>query len=131
MTMTDPIADMLTRIRNAQRANHKVVQMPSSKFKLELAKILKKEGYINDVVQHKKGFLITLEVVLKKNGENYAISKIQRISKPGQRKYVNKSEIKKVLGGYGISIISTSQGIMTNIQARDKGLGGEVVLEVC
>ncbi|MEA2097753.1 MAG: 30S ribosomal protein S8 [Patescibacteria group bacterium] len=128
--MTDPIADMLTRIRNAQRANHLVVLIPSSKFKLALAKILKKEGYIKDVIQHKKGVKITLEVVLKKVGDNYAISEIRRISKPGQRRYISKKKVSKILGGYGLSVISTHQGVMTNIEARSKGLGGEVIFEV-
>ncbi|MCK4799930.1 30S ribosomal protein S8 [Candidatus Parcubacteria bacterium] len=128
--MTDPIADMLTRIRNAQRANHLTVLIPSSKFKLALAKILKKEGYVKDVIQHKKGVKITLEVVLKKVGDNYAISEIKRISKPGQRRYISKKKVSKVLGGYGLSVISTHQGVMTNLEARSKGLGGEVIFEV-
>ncbi len=130
MTMTDPIADMLTRIRNAQRANHTKVQMPSSNFKLAIAKILKKEGYIEDVIQYKKGFKVTLEIVLKKNEEKYAISEIQRISKPGQRVYVRKNKIPKILNGYGLAIISTSQGLMTNEDAKAKGLGGEIVFKV-
>ena len=128
--MTDPISDMLTRIRNAQRANHMAVLMPSSKFKLALAKILKKEGYIQDVIQHKKGVKITLEVVLKKTGDNYAISEIRRISKPGQRRYISKNKVSKILGGYGLSVISTHQGVMTNLEAKEKGLGGEVIFEV-
>jgi len=130
MTITDPIADMLTRIRNAQRANHVLLQMPSSKFKLALAKILKKEGYIQDVIQHKKGVKITIEIVLRKDRDQYAIKGIKRISKPGQRKYLGKNDVKEVLSGYGISVISTSKGVMTNIQAKKEGLGGEIVLEV-
>lgn len=128
--MTDPIADMLTRIRNAQRANHLTALMPSSKFKLSLAKILKKEGYIEDVLQHKNGVKITLEVILKKNGDNYAISEIKRISKPGRRMYVGNKKLSKTLGGYGLSIVSTHQGIMTNVDAKKKGLGGEIIFEV-
>jgi small subunit ribosomal protein S8 len=128
--MTDPIADMLTRIRNAQRANHTSVQMPSSNFKLAIAKILKKEGYIEDVIQYKKGFKVTLEIVLKKSDEKYAISEIQRISKPGQRVYVRKNKIPKILNGYGLAIISTSMGLMTNADAKEKGLGGEIVFKV-
>lgn len=130
MTMTDPIADMLTRIRNAQRANHNSVQMPSSNFKLAIAKILKKEGYIEDVIQYKKGFKITLEIVLKKNNKNYAISDIERVSKPGQRVYTGKNNIPKVLNGYGLAVISTSQGLMTDAEAVEKGLGGEIVFKV-
>lgn len=128
--MTDPIADMLTRIRNAQRANHTKVQMPSSNFKLAIARILKKEGYIEDVIQYKKGFKVTLEVVLKKIEDRYAISEIQRISRPGQRVYVRKNRIPKVLNGYGLAIISTPQGLMTNEDAKEKGLGGELVFKV-
>lgn len=128
--MTDPISDMLTRIRNAQRANHMAVLMPSSKFKLALAKILKKEGYIQDVIQHKKGVKITLEVVLKKVGDNYAISEIRRVSKPGQRRYAKKDNVQKVLNNYGIAIISTPKGVMTNIEAKEKGIGGEIICEV-
>lgn len=130
MTMTDPIADMLTRIRNAQRANHTNVQMPSSNFKLAIAKILKKEGYIEDVIQYKKGFKVTLEIVLKKNENNYAISEIQRVSKPGQRVYVRKNKMPKILNGYGLAIISTSMGLMTNTDAKEKGLGGEIVFKI-
>lgn len=128
--MTDSIADMLTRIRNAQTANLMSVLIPSSKFKLSLAKILKEEGYIQDVIQHKKGVKITLEIVLKKTGDNYAISEIRRVSKPGQRRYAGKDEIAKVLGGYGLSIVSTPEGVMTNLKAKEKGLGGEIILEV-
>jgi small subunit ribosomal protein S8 len=128
--MTDPIADMLTRIRNAQKANHLRVKLPSSKFKLAIAKVLKEEGYVDSVVQHKKGSKITMDIVLKKIDNHYAISKIRRISKPGRRVYVGKHEIPKILEGYGIAIISTSQGVMTNIEAKRKGLGGEVICEV-
>ncbi|MDD3190373.1 MAG: 30S ribosomal protein S8 [Candidatus Pacebacteria bacterium] len=130
MTMTDPIADMLTRIRNAQGANHTKVQMPSSKFKLAVAKILKREGYIDDVVQYKKGFKVTLEIVLKKLEDKYAISEIQRISKPGQRVYARKNKMPKILNGYGLAIISTSKGLMTDLEAKEQGLGGEVVFKV-
>ncbi len=128
--MTDPIADMLTRIRNAQMANHASVEMPSSKFKIALAKVLKKEGYLDDVVQHKKGVKIVLEIVLKKVGSNYAIAGIKRISKPGQRVYIRKDRISKVLNDCGISIVSTSKGVMTSVEARKNGLGGEVICEV-
>lgn len=128
--MTDPIADMLTRIRNAQRAGLLSVEMSSSKFKLALAKILKREGYVDDVIQHKKGAKVTLEISLRKIGDNYAISEIKRVSKPGQRNYVGKNKIQKVLNNYGIAIISTSKGIMTNVEAREKGVGGEVICKV-
>ena len=128
--MTDPIADMLTRIRNAQMANHTSVEMPSSKFKIALAKVLKKEGYLDDIIQHKKGVKIILEVVFKKDENRYAISGIKRISKPGQRVYVKKDKVLKVLNGCGISIISTSKGVMTEAEARKNGFGGEIICEV-
>jgi len=128
--MTDPIGDMITRIKNAQKANHLNVQIPFSKLKLAIAKILKKEGYVDDVIQHKKGFKISLEIVFKKTGDVYAISGIKRISKPGQRIYVGNKKMPKVLGGYGFAIISTSRGIMTNLEAKEKNLGGEVICEV-
>jgi small subunit ribosomal protein S8 len=104
--------------------------MPSSNFKLAIAKILKKEGYIEDVIQYKKGFKVTLEIVLKKNDSQYAISEIQRVSKPGQRVYVRKNKMPKILNGYGLAIISTSMGLMTNNDAKEKGLGGEIVFKV-
>lgn len=128
--MTDTIADMLTQMRNAQRANRLIVKMPSSKFKVEIVKILKKEGYIENIIQHKKESKITLEIILKKLNDNYAIAGVKRISKPGQRVYVGKNELPEVLSGHGIAIISTSQGVMTNIEARKKGLGGEIICEI-
>ena len=128
--MTDPIADMLTRIRNAQMANHASVKMPSSKFKIALAKVLKKEGYLDDIIQHKKGMKIILEVIFKKDKNQYAISGIKRISKPGQRVYIKRDKVSKVLNDCGISIISTSKGVMTNAEAKKNGLGGEVVCEI-
>jgi len=128
--MTDPIADMLTRIRNAQMANHESVKMPSSKFKIALVKVLKKEGYVSDVIQHKKGVKVVLEIVLKKDENRYAISGIKKMSKPGQRLYVKKDKISKVLNNCGISIVSTSKGVMTDAEARKNGLGGEILCEV-
>lgn len=121
--MTDPISDMLTRIRNAQKAEHKSVIMPLSKIKLEISKILKKEGYIDDFSAKKK----LLEVDLKYPA---AINEIKRISKPGQRFYVKADKIKPVKSGYGISVVSTSKGLMTSKEAKKSGLGGEVLLEV-
>ncbi len=130
MTMTDPIADMLTRIRNAQKSNKTVISLPSSKFKLAISKILKEEGYIDDIIQHKKGQKVTLEITLKKIEDHYAISGIEKVSKPGQRAYVGKNKLPRVLGGFGIAIVSTSKGVMTNAEARKNGLGGEVVCRV-
>ncbi len=128
--MTDPIADMLTRIRNAQKSNKTVISLPSSKFKLAISKILKEEGYIDDIIQHKKGQKVTLEITLKKIEDHYAISGIEKVSKPGQRAYVGKNKLPRVLGGFGIAIVSTSKGVMTNAEARKNGLGGEVVCRV-
>ena len=123
----DPISDMLTRIRNAQKAEHKSVIMPLSKIKLEIAKILKKEGYIEDFKKSEKKGKKSLEIDLKYPP---AINEIKRISKPGQRFYVKADKIKQVKSGYGISIISTSKGLMTGKEAKKAGLGGETLLEI-
>ena len=131
MTMTDPIADMLTRIRNANTALHPSVEIPASKIKIALAKTLKEEGYIADfevVEDNKQGVIrITLRY---ENGKRRIITGIKRISKPGLRVYANKDEIPRVLGGLGIAIISTSQGVMVDRKARAAGLGGEVLCYV-
>lgn len=123
--MVDPISDMLTRIRNAQKAEHKSVIMPLSKIKLEISKILKKEGYINDFSA--KGEKKLLEIDLKYPA---AISEIKRVSKPGQRFYIKADKIKQFKSGYGVSIISTPKGLMTNKTAHKAKLGGEVLLEI-
>lgn len=132
--MTDPIADMLTRIRNGAKAKKEKVYLPFSKLKLELAKILKREGYISDIIEIQPGSegyqFGGLEIVLKYDGKTPAISGINRISKSGQRQYVKKDELPVVLNNYGISILSTSQGLMSNKQAKKLGLGGEVLCEV-
>lgn len=131
MTMTDPIADMLTRIRNANMALHPSVEIPASKIKIALAKTLKEEGYIADyevLEDDKQGILkITLRY---ENGKRRIITGIKRISKPGLRVYAKKDEIPRVLGGLGIAIISTSQGVMVDRKARAAGLGGEVLCYV-
>jgi len=128
--MTDPIADMLTRIRNAIRAKHKITRLPASKVKAEIARILKDEGYINDYSQSTEG-KPTLSIVLRYGPEGErVISGIERVSKSGCRVYVKKDAIPKVLGGLGISIISTPQGLMTGAESRRKGLGGEVICNV-
>ncbi|MHB0976238.1 MAG: 30S ribosomal protein S8 [Candidatus Aquicultorales bacterium] len=131
MTMTDPIADMLTRIRNASKAYHETVDIPSSRVKEELARILKEEGYVKDFsVAEKDGFKV-LNVSLKYSPEKQrAITGIRRISKPGLRVYAKKTEIPRVFGGLGIAILSTPKGIMTNNRARKEGVGGEVVAYV-
>ena len=131
MTMTDPVADMLTRIRNANTAGHATVDIPSSKIKKNIAEILLKEGYI-------KGFEVvegevqdTIRVQMKyASDKTRVITGIQRISKPGLKVYVKADEVPKVLGGLGIAIISTSSGLITDKQARELGVGGEVICYV-
>ncbi len=132
--MTDTIADMLTRIRNSSKVKKDKVFIPFSKVKLEIAKILKREGFIADFSEIKpdtEGYKFGgLEVTLKYDEGQSAINTINRVSKPGQRQYVSKDELPVVLNNYGIAIISTSSGMMTNRQAKKAGLGGEVVCEV-
>ena len=129
MTMSDPIADMLTRIRNANTAKHDTVDVPASKMKLAIADILVREGYIKkyDVVED--GNFKTIRITLKygKDKNEKIISGIKRISKPGLRIYANKEDMPKVLGGLGVAIISTNQGVITDKQARELGVGGEVL----
>ncbi|MBU1106916.1 MAG: 30S ribosomal protein S8 [Candidatus Riflebacteria bacterium] len=131
MSMTDPIGDMLTRIRNANMVKHESVEMPSSKMKIEIAKILKKEGYIRDFRYYKFQNKFNLKVFLKYGEKNCQILKgIKRVSKPGRREYSGKEEIIKVLGGLGISILTTSKGVLTDKEARKAGVGGEVICHV-
>ena len=130
MTMSDPIADMLTRIRNANTAKHDTVDIPSSKMKLSIAEILKKEGYIKEfeVKTDEKGFNY-IHIVMKygKDKNEKIISGLKRISKPGLRVYANTDEIPKVLGGLGVAIISTNKGVLTDKEARKQNVGGEVL----
>ena len=125
--MNDPISDMLTRIRNGGKAGHKTVAIPLSKLKVEIAKILKEENYIEDFKKEGKGIDKFLEIVLKTPS---AISEIKKISRLGQRIYAGATDIKKVKSGYGIAIVSTPKGLMTGKEARKQHLGGEVLLEV-
>jgi small subunit ribosomal protein S8 len=130
MTMTDPVSDLLTRIRNASDARHETVDIPSSKMKLEIARILKEEGYISgfsSIQDSKQG---SIRIQLKYEGKSAVISSLERISRPGCRVYVGKSEIPSIIGGMGICIMSTSQGIFTGKQAQEKGLGGEVLCAI-
>ncbi len=129
MTMSDPIADMLTRIRNANTAKHDTVDVPSSKMKLAIADILAKEGYIKKYDMIDEGSFKTIRITLKYNGDKSEriISGLKRISKPGLRVYANKEELPKVLGGLGTAIISTNQGVITDKEARKLGVGGEVL----
>lgn len=131
MTMTDPIADMLTRIRNANTALHSSVEIPASKIKVALAGTLKEEGFINDfeVVEDNKQGIIRIRLRYDST-KRRVITGIKRISKPGLRVYARKDEIPRVLGGLGIAIISTSQGVMVDKKARSAGLGGEVLCYV-
>ena len=128
MTMTDPIADMLTRLRNASAAKHKTVDMPYSKFKANIADILKREGYIKDYTAKEAKVGKTLEITLKygQYGQR-SIQGIKRVSKPGLRRYAKSDELPMPLGGLGIAIISTSSGLMTQKECLDKGIGGEIV----
>lgn len=132
MTMTDPIADMLTRLRNANQAYHDTVSMPSSKIKAGVAEILQKEGYITSFqIEDNEGVGQTLTLTLKygRNRER-SIAGLRRISKPGLRVYAKNTALPKVLGGLGIAIISTSYGLLTDRQANSKGVGGEVLAYV-
>jgi small subunit ribosomal protein S8 len=128
MSMTDPIADMLTRIRNGSTARHTTVEMPSSKMKIEIARLMKDLGYIVGYAskQGEQCEVIVIELKYGKNRER-VISGIKRVSKPGRRVYANKESLPKVLGGLGTAIISTSRGLVTSADARKLGLGGEVI----
>lgn len=135
--MTDPISDMLNRIRNAQAVSHETVEIPFSKLKVEIVNILEKEGFIKKSEKKGKAESKVLEVVLryrKVSAEGKetapAISGFRRVSKPGQRIYVQNKDIKKVRDGYGISIISTPKGLLTNREARKQKVGGEIMCEV-
>ncbi|MES2404859.1 MAG: 30S ribosomal protein S8 [Pseudomonadota bacterium] len=127
MSMTDPIADMFTRIRNAQAMGKQTVSMPASKVKQALADLLKSEGYVLDSRRTESEGKASLEIKLKYFEGKPAIERIERVSRPGLRVYRGKVELPKVMGGLGISIVSTSSGLMTDAQARAQGLGGEVI----
>jgi small subunit ribosomal protein S8 len=128
--MTDPIADMLTRIRNGQSSGKKNIKQPSSKLKLSLAKVLKDEGYITDYSTETTGSHTEMTIQLKYYKGTPLIENIKRISRPGLRIYKSKDELPKVLGGLGIAIVSTSKGVMTDRAARAIGHGGEVICTV-
>lgn len=129
--ITDPIADMLTRIRNANTANHESVDIPHSRMKKSVARILKDEGFINDFAQVNEGPQGVLRITLKYGPEKEkVITGLRRISRPGLRVYTNKTEIPRVLGGLGLVIISTSKGIMSGKRAKKEGYGGEVLAYV-
>ncbi|MDC0559073.1 30S ribosomal protein S8 [Candidatus Izimaplasma bacterium] len=130
MVMTDPIADMLTRIRNANAMKHETVDMPASKLKKEILELLKKEGYIISYKIVKGDVQDTLRVTLKYLQNERVVKGLKRISKPGLRVYAKNNEIPKVLNGLGIAVISTSQGIMTDREARKQKVGGEILAYV-
>jgi small subunit ribosomal protein S8 len=129
--MTDPIADMLTRIRNAISANHARVDVPGSKLKLEVARILKEEGYINNFTTKGEGVKYVIRIFLRYDAKGTSsITHLSRVSRPGRRVYVAASEIPRVLGGYGINIVSTSKGLMSGKRARREKVGGEIMAEI-
>jgi small subunit ribosomal protein S8 len=131
MSMSDPIADMLTRIRNAQAMRKQTVSMPASKMKMAVAQVLKSEGYIEDAVAvDLGGAKRSLELKLKYFEGRPVIERLQRFSRPGLRRYCGKSDLPTVLGGLGVAIVTTSRGVMTDKQARAEGVGGEVVCVV-
>jgi len=130
MSMSDPIADMLTRIRNSQAANKSSVRMPASKKKLAIAKVLKDEGYIADFAEVDLDGKPGLEVALKYFQGEPVIDFVKRVSRPGLRIYKNRNELPRVRGGLGIAIVSTSKGVMTDREARKQGHGGEVIAYV-
>ena len=129
MTMQDPIADMITRVRNAQRAHHPDVSMPSSKLKVAVAKLLKKEGFIEEL-SVSKDVKPVLVLQLKYFNEKPVIGTLKKVSTPGLRIYRHCDDIAKVMGGFGVAVVSTSKGLMTDHQARKLGLGGEVLFVV-
>jgi len=129
--MTDPIADMLARIRNAVAAKHSRVDIPASKLKLEIARILKQEGYINNFVVKGEGVKKIVRIFLRYDSRGTSsITHLQRVSRPGRRVYVGSHQIPRVLGGYGVNIVSTSRGLMSGKTARRENVGGELLAEV-
>lgn len=127
MVTTDPIADMLTRIRNANQQKHETVSIPYSNLKNDLANILKNEGFVTDFVVNEEGDHKNIVITLKYKGNERVITGLKRVSKPGLRQYAKVNEIPKVLNGLGIVVLSTSQGLMTDKEARAKNIGGEVL----
>ena len=130
MSLTDPIGDMIARIKNAQKRNYKKVNLPSSKFKTKIAEVLKSEGYIIDYKVNEIENKSVLEINLKYNYGNPVINTIERVSKPGRRIFSSAESLPKINNGLGISIVSTSKGVMTDIDARKQKLGGEIICKV-
>lgn len=131
MAMTDPIADMLTRIRNASTVSHETVDVPASKLKVELARVLKEEGFIADYAVKEEGKFKVITITLKYDmNRKPVITKLERISKPGLRHYSKAKKLQKVLGGLGVAIISTPKGLLTDRKARKENVGGEIICYV-
>jgi small subunit ribosomal protein S8 len=131
MSMTDPVSDLLTRIRNASAARHETVDVPASKIKLEIVRILKEEGYIENFVHTRDDKQGIIKIQMRYGrGKKPLISSVERVSRPGCRVYARKTSIPQVLGGIGICILSTSQGLVTGKQAVERGLGGEVLCAI-
>ena len=130
MSLNDPIGDMISRIKNSQSRNHKKVQLPSSNFKIKISEVLKNEGYIIDYKVSSNEKKPTLEIELKYNYGSPVISSIQRVSKPGRRIFSSAQSLPKINNGLGIAIVSTPQGVMTDIDARKKRIGGEIICKV-
>ena len=130
MSLSDPIGDMLARIKNSQLRNYKKIDMPSSKFKVKIAEVLKNEGYIIDFKVISDSNLPKLEIILKYHSGNPVISSIERISKPGRRIFSSAESLPKINNGLGIAIVSTPKGVMTDIDARKQKIGGEIICKV-
>jgi len=130
MSLSDPIGDMLARIKNSQLRNYKKIDMPSSKFKAKIAEVLKNEGYIIDFKVISDSNLPKLEIILKYNSGNPVISSIERVSKPGRRIFSSAGSLPKINNGLGIAIVSTPKGVMTDIDARKQKIGGEIICKV-
>jgi len=131
MSLTDPVADFLTRVRNAIAVRHQKVDVPASKLKVEIARIMKEEGYISNFKLTEEEGHKVLRIYLKYNGSNEAaIASIQRVSRPGCRVYVGRTDIPRVMGGLGVNILTTPKGVMTGRQARKEGVGGEILCEI-
>ena len=128
--MTDPIADYLTRLRNAIKASHRIVEIPASNIKKEITKVLHDKGYIQNYKFEDNGPQGTIKIALKYNGTTPAFKSLERISKPGLRKYANQETMPRVLNGLGVAILSTSKGVMTDKEARTQNVGGEVLCYV-
>jgi len=130
MSLSDPIGDMLARIKNSQMRNHKKVKLPSSKFKIKIAEVLKNEGYIIDFKVSDEDNKQNLEINLKYNSGNPVINTIQRVSKPGRRVFSSAESLPKINNGLGIAIVSTPKGVMSDVDARKNNIGGEIICKV-